>query len=102
MILSTDESVFEACRRRGISRRQFLDFCAAITATLALPSSYAKAVAEALSERGKPVLVWIEFQDCTGNTEAMLRSPHPTVEDVVLGTLVAVSRDHYGWLRQAC
>jgi hydrogenase small subunit len=87
MILSTDESVFDACRKRGLSRRQFLDFCAAITATLALPSSYADAVADALSQRRKPVLVWMEFQDCTGNTEAMLRSPHPTVEDVVLETL---------------
>jgi hydrogenase small subunit len=87
MIVSSNESVFEICRRRGISRRQFLDFCAAITATLALPSSYAKAVAQALSERKKPVLVWLEFQDCAGNTESMLRSPHPMVEDVVLETL---------------
>jgi hydrogenase small subunit len=87
MIISHEESVLEACRKRGISRRQFLEFCATITATLALPSSYSKVVAQALAQRKKPVLVWMEFQDCTGNTESMLRSPHPTVEDVVLETL---------------
>jgi hydrogenase small subunit len=54
---------------------------------LALPPRYAKAVAEALGQPRKPVLVWLEFQDCAGNTEAMLRSSHPSVEDVVLETL---------------
>ena len=32
-------------------------------------------------------MVWLEFQDCAGNTESMLRSPHPTIEDIVLETL---------------
>jgi hydrogenase small subunit len=64
-----------------------LEYCTAVTATLALPSSYAEAVAEALGQPRKPVLVWLEFQDCAGNTEAMLRSSHPSVEDIVLETL---------------
>ena len=87
MIIPTGESVYEACRQRGISRRKFFEYCAAMTATLALPSSYTRAVAQALTQRRKPVLVWLEFQDCAGNTESMLRSAHPTVEDVVLETL---------------
>jgi hydrogenase small subunit len=52
--------------------------------TLALPSSYARNIAAALSAKRKPTLVWLEFQDCAGNTESMLRSPHPTIEDIVL------------------
>lgn len=87
MIIPTAESVYEACRQRGVSRREFFEYCAAMTATLALPSSYTRAVAQALTQRRKPVLVWLEFQDCAGNTESMLRSAHPTVEDVVLETL---------------
>ena len=39
------------------------------------------------SQKRKPVMVWLEFQDCAGNTESMLRSPHPTIEDIVLETL---------------
>jgi hydrogenase small subunit len=82
-----EESVFESCRRRGISRRRFLEFCTAVTATLALPASYAQTVAAALSQKKRPTLVWLEFQDCAGNTESLLRSTHPSVEDIVLETL---------------
>jgi hydrogenase small subunit len=82
-----ENSVFESCWRRGISRRRFLEFCATVSTTLALPSSYAQTIATALSQKRRPTLVWLEFQDCAGNTESMLRSAHPTVEDIVLETL---------------
>ena len=79
-----DGSILETCRMRGVSRRRFMQFCAAMSTTLALPSSYAQIIASALSQKRKPTLVWLEFQDCAGNTESMLRSPHPSVEDIVL------------------
>jgi hydrogenase small subunit len=76
-----------AMATRGVSRRRFLQFATAMTAALALPASYAPRVAKALETAGKPVLVWLEFQDCAGNSESMLRSSHPAVEDVVLDVL---------------
>ena len=79
-----DGSILETCRMRGVSRRRFMQFCATMSTTLALPSSYAQVIASALSQKRKPVLVWLEFQDCAGNTESMLRSGHPSVEDIVL------------------
>ena len=85
--MATEESVLETCRRRGISRRRFMEFCGAMAATLALPEAYGQTIAEALGKKRKPVMVWLEFQDCAGNTESMLRSPHPSIEDIVLGTL---------------
>ena len=85
--MATEESVLEKCRQRGISRRRFMEFCGTMAATLALPKGYAQTIAAALSQKRKPVLVWLEFQDCAGNTEALLRSTHPTVEEIVLETL---------------
>jgi len=82
--LPDDDSVLGLCVSRGISRRRFMEFCVGVTATLALPAAYAQTVAKALSEKRKPTLVWLEFQDCAGNTESMLRTSHPTVEDLVL------------------
>jgi hypothetical protein len=32
-------------------------------------------------------LVWLEFQDCAGNSESMLRSSNPTVTEFVLDLL---------------
>jgi hydrogenase small subunit len=55
-----------------------------MTATLALPPRYVAQVASALEKAKKPVLVWLQFQDCAGNSEAILRSSHPSVLEVVL------------------
>lgn len=83
----TGRSLSEALALRGVSRRAFLEFCGTMVATLALPSRYLDQVVSALEATRKPVLVWLEFQDCAGNTEAMLRSSHPPVADIVLDLL---------------
>jgi hydrogenase small subunit len=72
---------------RGISRRDLLQFCKLMVATLALPSRYVAQVAKALQQTTRPVLVWLEFQDCAGNSESMLRSSDPPVADIVLDLL---------------
>ena len=73
--------------RRGVSRRDFLGFCGVMTSALALPRSAGAQIANAIENKEKPTLVWLEFQDCAGNTEAFLRSGRPTVADIVLDTL---------------
>jgi len=80
-------SLPESLRARGVTRRQFYKFCSAMVATLALPPRYVSAVAKALNQTTRPVLVWLEFQDCAGNSESMLRTSHPTVVDFVLDLL---------------
>ena len=77
----------EALESRGISRRDFVSFCSAVLVTLALPQRYLGAVTEALTKTTRPVVVWLEFQDCAGNTESVLRSSDPTVSDIVLDLL---------------
>ncbi len=80
-------SISEILKQRGVSRRDFLKFCSAITAAMALPASFAPSVAEALDEVKRPILVWMEFQDCAGDTEALLRSANPTVGEILLDIL---------------
>jgi hydrogenase small subunit len=80
-------SIGEMLKERGVSRRDFLKFCSAVTAALALPPAFAPKVAEALDEIKRPPLVWLEFQDCCGNTEALLRSANPTVAELILDIL---------------
>jgi hydrogenase small subunit len=72
---------------RGISRRSFLKFSAAMTGTLALPRSYTRRIADALAAAPRIPVIWLEGQDCAGNTEAFLRASHPTVAEIVLDTL---------------
>jgi hydrogenase small subunit len=74
-------------QERGVSRRAFLRFCAAMTATLALPERYLMRVAHALETVRRPPLVWLEFQDCAGCTESFLRASRPSVGDIALDIL---------------
>ncbi|MGD0797108.1 MAG: hydrogenase small subunit [Acidobacteriaceae bacterium] len=76
-----------ALEARGVSRRQFVKFCSTMVATMALPPRYLHAVVKALDKTTRPILVWLEFQDCAGNSESMLRSGHPGVGDFVLELL---------------
>jgi len=73
--------------QRGISRREFMKFCTAMSAALALPVSFAPRIAAAIESVKRPTLVWLEFQDCAGNTEALLRATHPTVAELILDIL---------------
>ncbi|MGA7271235.1 MAG: hydrogenase small subunit [Acidimicrobiia bacterium] len=86
-VLTGARSLAEELASRGVTRRSFLAFCAGVTATLALPSVFSERVAEALQSADKPSLIWLEFQDCAGNTESFLRAHDPGVADLVLDIL---------------
>jgi hydrogenase small subunit len=74
-------------RQRGVSRREFVAFCGSIAASFALPRSAAAQMAAALQRTEKPILIWLEFQDCAGNTESFLRASRPTAAEVLLDVL---------------
>ena len=81
------DGVWSALERRNVSRRDFLRFCSVITGALALPMSYTPKIVKALEQTRRPALVWLEFQDCAGNSESALRASHPTFADIVLNLL---------------
>ena len=68
----------------GLSRREFLTFCTGVAATLGLPGSAALAMAEAVTNPRRPPVIWLSAQECTGCTESLLRSQHPTLETLIL------------------
>jgi len=73
--------------RRGVSRREFIEFCATVAAMFALPTRAAAQIASAVQKNEKPILIWLEFQDCAGNTESFLRAARPTAAEVLLDML---------------
>ncbi len=70
-----------------VTRRDFLKFCSFMTATLALPPRYVQAIARALAAATKPTVIWLEFQDCAGDSESFLRASHPTAAEFILDLL---------------
>jgi hydrogenase small subunit len=83
--MGRDELCFEdRLAGRGVTRRQFLGFCAAMSATLGLSRQHVGRIARALAAAPRPPLLWLEFQDCTGDTESFLRAANPDVDDILL------------------
>jgi hydrogenase small subunit len=64
-----------------------MGFCSAMAAALALPKAAAAQIAAEMAATQKPILVWLEFQDCAGNTESFLRASRPSAAEIVLDTL---------------
>jgi quinone-reactive Ni/Fe-hydrogenase small subunit len=71
----------------GLSRRDFMKWASAITAMMMLPASFTPLVAEAAELMNRVPVIWIELQDCAGNSEAILRSDAPTIDELILETI---------------
>ena len=84
---TVDGSIYQALVARGVSRRSFLKFSAAMAGALMLPAAYGPRIANALTTAKRLPVIWLEGQDCAGNTEAFLRASHPTVAEIILDTL---------------
>lgn len=71
-------------KRLEMSRRDFLQFCAVVAATMGLPPGAEAAVAKAVEAAKRPSVIWLHFQECTGCSESLLRAEHPTIEKLIL------------------
>jgi hydrogenase small subunit len=81
------EAATEVEKRLGITRREFLQFCAATATTLGLPSGAEAAIAKAMEQAKRPSVIWLQFQECTGCTETLLRTDHPTIDKLILDVI---------------
>lgn len=79
-----DQTLAEYLDARGVSRREFLAFCAEMTAILGLGSLLTPRVAQALAQQKRPSVIWLQLQECTGCVESVLRTAEPTIGDLVL------------------
>ena len=74
----------ELLEAHGVSRRDFLKYCSAMGALLAVPGTFTARIAEAIESDTRPPVIWLEFQDCAGDSESLLRANRPGVGELVL------------------
>lgn len=67
----------------GVSRRDFMKFCSALAAGMALPASVAPRIAHAITDPQRPPVVWLHGAECTGCSMSLLRAEHPTLEKLI-------------------
>lgn len=87
------ESLGAHLEHRGVSRREFLAFCAEMAAVLGLAGTVVPRVARALEAVKRPTVIWLQLQECTGCVESVLRTGDPTIGDLVLD-LVSLDYQH--------
>ena len=91
--LSDKEHGKEGSEIKGIARRDFLKFCTITAASLGLPLSMGQAIADTITSKKRPPVIWVHFQECTGCTESLLRATHPTVEHLILDLISSTSAE---------
>ncbi len=93
-----EQTISEHLRAEGVTRREFIQYCGILAGSLgltALPSglhgspdlgrrALLDRVVQALETSPRLPIIWLEFQDCAGCTEALTRSQSPTLVDLVL------------------
>jgi len=87
-IFDLDRDSFTLAEKRlHMPRREFLQFCTTVAATLGLPAGAEAAVAKAVESAKRPPVIWLHFQECTGCSESLLRAEHPTLEKLILDVI---------------
>lgn len=81
--LKEDKSISTHLKNNGISRRDFMKWAAAVTAMLALPSSFTPLVAKAAKLSDRLPIIWLHMAECTGCSEALLRTDAPTIDSLI-------------------
>ena len=83
-----ERAFYEKLEGKGVSRRDFMKFCTFLTATMGLSSSFVPKVAEVFAQPAqRPPVVWLHLGECTGCTEAAIRTMYPWIDQLVLEVL---------------
>jgi len=84
-----NEKELQQLEIKGISRREFIKYCAATAAVLGLSElEFTAKVAQALEGASKkPPVIWLEGQDCAGCTVSFAGALNPPVSSLILDTL---------------
>ena len=89
--LSKPPTIAEHLKACGVSRRSFLQLCATLMATAPLGLAFTGnksilQIANAIKAK-RPSVIGLRFQNCTGCTEALLRTSAPGVAPLILDVI---------------
>lgn len=87
------KTTYEVLESRGVSRREFLKFCALTAVALGLGPGAEKAIARALETKPRIPVLWINGLSCSCCTESFLRTAHPLASDIVLNMIALDYQD---------
>lgn len=81
------EEMLATLEAKGVNRREFIKYATLVTSVLGLAPSMIPRVAQAMTAKQRPTVIWLHFAECTGCSEALLRTTYPWIDEVVLDIL---------------
>jgi [NiFe] hydrogenase small subunit len=88
----------DGLKQRDLTRRDFLKFCTVVAGAIGLGPAFGPKIAEALTNGQRPPVLWLHFAECTGCTEAVLRTTSPFFDDLLFDS---ISLDYHETLMAA-
>jgi [NiFe] hydrogenase small subunit len=86
--MNKEKEFYDRLAEKGISRRDFMKYCGMLTATMGLSSTFIPQVAEVFAApKQRPTVVWLHFAECTGCSEATLRTMYPWIDELIMEIL---------------
>ena len=68
---------------KGFSRRDFMKWAGAMTASLGLPATFTPLVAKSAEVANRKPVVWLHMAECTGCSESLLRTESPSIDSLI-------------------
>ncbi len=94
----TTDNLDAAMRSLDIGKHEVNSWISMVTADMQLHPSFEGVVDNALCNLNKVPIVWLELSDCSGNSEAFIKSSNPTIEDLIFDY---ISLDYHELLMSA-
>ena len=83
-----ERDFYDKLSEKGVSRRDFMKYCGCLTATMGLSSSFVPMVAEVFAQpKQRPPVIYLHFGECTGCSEAVLRSMYPWIDQLLMDVI---------------
>lgn len=90
---ASGQTLGEHLEERGVSRRDFLEYCGKLSVLLGLGTLATPRLVEALQAVQRPSVIWLQLQECTGCVESVIRTASPTIGDLIL-EMVSLDYQH--------
>lgn len=81
--MSRRDTFYDVIRQRGVSRRDFLGFCAVTASMLGLGPAGVAAIVHAMETKPRIPVLWLHGMECTCCSESFLRSGHPMASEII-------------------
>ncbi len=79
----SEDNLEAAMDSLDIAKHEVNNWVSMVTANMQLHPNFEELVEEGVKVLNKVPIIWLELADCTGNSEAFIKSSHPSIEELI-------------------